>query len=208
MNYKLLIFSLSQFSYLFWTDWGLKTVQRASLDGKNIKTLINSSLNFVNGITINFDNDRIYWVDAHYDKIESSTFEGLDRKQIAVQGVRHPFGITIFKNEIYWTDWATFSIHKASIDGSNQQVVKSGLRGIMDVCVFDRSRQPAAKKNGCGVNNGGCPELCFWNGTATHCACRSGFTFNSKTRKCEQNAQFLVYASYDSKCSGKAFTWK
>ena len=52
--------------------------------------------------------------------------------------------------------------------------------------------------NGCAKNNGNCPELCLWTGKKVDCACRSGFTFNSETRKCEQNAQFLVYAGSNS----------
>lgn len=56
-------------------------------------------------------------------------------------GLRHPFGITIFKSEIYWTDWMTRAISRAGLDGESQQILKSELPGIMDVCVFDRSRQ-------------------------------------------------------------------
>ena len=65
--------------YLFWSDWGLKAIQRAQLDGSDIKVLINTSLNFVNGITIDYDHDRLYFVDAAYDRIESVTLDGTDR---------------------------------------------------------------------------------------------------------------------------------
>jgi hypothetical protein len=56
-------------------------------------------------------------------------------------GLKHPFGITIFNGDIYWTDWIARSISKASTDGQNQRVLKTELPGIMDVCVFDNSRQ-------------------------------------------------------------------
>ena len=56
-------------------------------------------------------------------------------------GLVHPFGITVFNGNVYWTDWLTRSISKASIDGSNQQTLKSELPGVMDVCVFDENRQ-------------------------------------------------------------------
>ena len=72
---------------MFWSDWGLKTIKRASLNGKNIKVLINESLNFVNGLTVDYKNDRIYWVDAAFDKIESSTLDGDDRKMVQVEGM-------------------------------------------------------------------------------------------------------------------------
>jgi hypothetical protein len=126
---------------MFWTDWGLKTVQRATLNGQNIKVLINDSLNFVNGLTIDYKNERIYWVDAAFDKIESSTLDGNDRKEVKVNGLKHPFGITIFNENLYWTDWITRSVSIAGIDGGNQRVLKSELPGVMDVCIFDESRQ-------------------------------------------------------------------
>ncbi len=72
---------------MFWSDWGLKVIQRASLNGKNIKVLINDNLNFVNGLTIDYKNDRIYWVDAAFDKIETSTLDGDDRKKVEVNGM-------------------------------------------------------------------------------------------------------------------------
>ena len=65
----------------------MKNIQRASLNGENIKVLINDSLNFVNGLTIDYNNDRIYWVDAAFDKIESSTLDGDDRRKVEVQGM-------------------------------------------------------------------------------------------------------------------------
>ncbi|CAB4018011.1 low-density lipo receptor-related 2 isoform X2, partial [Paramuricea clavata] len=139
--------------YMFWSDWGLKTIQRASLNGKNIKVLINESLNFVNGLTVDYKNDRIYWVDAAFDKIESSTLDGNDRKMVQVDGLKHP---TVYQQ------------------GCRQK-----------------------GSNPCATNNGNCPELCLWTGTNVDCACRSGFIFNAETRKCEQNAQFLVYATFN-----------
>ncbi|XP_028393318.1 low-density lipoprotein receptor-related protein 2-like [Dendronephthya gigantea] len=177
---------------LFWTDWGHKTIQRATLDGKNIKTLINESLNYVNGLTIDYKNDKIYWVDAAYDKIESSNLDGGDRNTVKDDDIDHPFGITIFKGVVYWTDWMKRAISKVDINRKNSSVVKSGLPGIMDVCVFDKGRQTGT--NPCGKNNGNCPELCFWVGNRVNCGCRSGFRFNNRTRKCEQNQEFLLYA--------------
>ena len=56
-------------------------------------------------------------------------------------GLKHPFGITIFNENLYWTDWITRSVSIAGIDGGNQRVLKSELPGVMDVCIFDESRQ-------------------------------------------------------------------
>lgn len=51
-------------------------------DGNNV--IISSSL-------------RLYWVDAFFDKIEHSTFDGLDRRTLErITQMTHPFGLTIF----------------------------------------------------------------------------------------------------------------
>lgn len=56
-------------------------------------------------------------------------------------GLKHPFGITMLDRDLYWTDWITRSVSKANLNGENQVVLKSELPGIMDVCVFAKSRQ-------------------------------------------------------------------
>lgn len=40
---------------------------------------------------------RIYWVDAYFDKIEHSTFDGTNRLTLdRITQMSHPFGLTIF----------------------------------------------------------------------------------------------------------------
>lgn len=72
---------------MFWTDWGLKTIQSAWLDGKNVKSLINETLAFVNGLAIDYSNDRLFWLDATYDKMETSNLDGSDRKIVNLTGL-------------------------------------------------------------------------------------------------------------------------
>lgn len=40
---------------------------------------------------------RLYWVDAFFDKIEHSTFDGRNRLSLErITQISHPFGLTIF----------------------------------------------------------------------------------------------------------------
>ncbi|XP_078231746.1 low-density lipoprotein receptor-related protein 4-like [Callithrix jacchus] len=80
--------------YLFWTDWvHIAKIERANLDGSEQKVLINTDLGWPNGHTLDFDTRRIYWVDAHLDRIESADLNGKLR-QILVSHVSHPFALT------------------------------------------------------------------------------------------------------------------
>lgn len=41
---------------------------------------------------------RLYWVDAFFDKIEHSNFDGRNRMSLdRVAQISHPFGLTIFE---------------------------------------------------------------------------------------------------------------
>ncbi|KTG33419.1 hypothetical protein cypCar_00008937 [Cyprinus carpio] len=80
--------------FLFWTDWGhIAKIERAYLDGTDRKVLINTDLGWPNGLTLDYDTRRIFWVDAHLDRIESSDLNGKLR-QILISPVSHPFALT------------------------------------------------------------------------------------------------------------------
>lgn len=41
---------------------------------------------------------RLYWVDAFFDKIEHSNFDGTNRLSLnRISQISHPFGLTIFE---------------------------------------------------------------------------------------------------------------
>ena len=56
------------FSTLYWTDWGVPSIERALLNGLNRRVLINSSLGWPNGLTIDHVEGKMYWVDARLDR--------------------------------------------------------------------------------------------------------------------------------------------
>lgn len=156
--------------YLFWTDWGhIAKIERANLDGSERKVLINTDLGWPNGLTLDYDTRRIYWVDAHLDRIESADLHGKLR-QVLVSHVSHPFALTQQDRWIYWTDWQTKSIQRVDkYSGRNKETVLANVEGLMDIIVVSPQRQTGT--NACGVNNGGCSHLCFARVSDFVCAC-------------------------------------
>ncbi|VTJ58187.1 Hypothetical predicted protein [Marmota monax] len=156
--------------YLFWTDWGhIAKIERANLDGSDRKVLINTDLGWPNGLTLDYDTRRIYWVDAHLDRIESADLNGKLR-QVLVSHVSHPFALTQQDRWIYWTDWQTKSIQRVDkYSGRNKETVLANVEGLMDIIVVSPQRQTGT--NACGVNNGGCTHLCFARTSDFVCAC-------------------------------------
>ncbi|XP_028649665.2 low-density lipoprotein receptor-related protein 4 isoform X1 [Erpetoichthys calabaricus] len=156
--------------FLFWTDWGhIAKIERAHLDGSDRKVLINTDLGWPNGLTLDYDTRRIYWVDAHLDRIESSDLSGKLR-QILVSPVSHPFALTQQDRWIYWTDWQTKSIQRVDkYTGRSKETILANVEGLMDIIVVSPQRQTGT--NPCGFNNGGCTHLCFARATDFVCAC-------------------------------------
>uniref|UniRef100_A0A8C5XKP8 Low-density lipoprotein receptor-related protein 4 n=1 Tax=Microcebus murinus TaxID=30608 RepID=A0A8C5XKP8_MICMU len=144
-------------------------IERANLDGSERKVLINTDLGWPNGLTLDYDTRRIYWVDAHLDRIESADLNGKLR-QVLVSHVSHPFALTQQDRWIYWTDWQTKSIQRVDkYSGRNKETVLANVEGLMDIIVVSPQRQTGT--NACGVNNGGCTHLCFARALDFVCAC-------------------------------------
>ncbi|XP_073514999.1 low-density lipoprotein receptor-related protein 4 isoform X1 [Phyllobates terribilis] len=156
--------------YLFWTDWGhVAKIERSHLDGSDRKVLINTDLGWPNGLTLDYDTRRIFWVDAHLDRIENADLNGKTR-QVLVSQVSHPFALTQEGRWIYWTDWQTKSIQRVDkYSGRSQESILGNMEGLMDIIVVSPLRQTGS--NPCGVNNGGCSHLCFARSYDFVCAC-------------------------------------
>ena len=109
-------------SWMYWTDVGSDTIERASMDGKSRTILHSTGLSGVYGLTLDYENQTLYWADQQLNRIESSAVNGSDR-QIIVSNLRDPFGLTLYKGILYWTDTAYSVIYSFSIDNSPAQVL-------------------------------------------------------------------------------------
>jgi len=133
--------------HIYWSDWGaVPKIEKVKLDGTERQVIINSSLVWPNDLTINYEVSKLCWVDAFLDKIECSNFDGGERTTL-YQNVSHPYGITIYNDMLYWSDWTRRSVETAAISGNNTipQNVTHGIRPAGIVAVH-LSRQPGACK--------------------------------------------------------------
>ena len=66
---------------MFWADLGKRPrIERAGMDGQDRIILISQNLTWPNGLAIDYEGNRLYWIDARHKVIESSNFDGRDRK--------------------------------------------------------------------------------------------------------------------------------
>ena len=133
---------------MYWTDWGISPmIERASMDGTSRSVIINSTLGWPNGLTLDYASQTLYWVDALLDKIEKSNVDGSMRMLLPTpaSAIQHPFGITFFEGYIYWSDWATNSIYTAAVNDTEfgTQLFFTNLTfAPMQLHIVDTSRQP------------------------------------------------------------------
>lgn len=131
---------------MYWTDWGENpSIQRAAMDGTSRTPLHTTGLVWPNGLTIDYDTQTLYWVDASLDHIETSSIDGSGRRVLTSLYIYHPFGITFFRGSLYWTDWQVKAILTVPvIPPLNFQVVISNLIfDPMGIHVVSLERQPS-----------------------------------------------------------------
>lgn len=120
---------------------GTPRLERSSLDGSGRRTFVND-IGRVNGITIDFDLGRLFLANVDRNIIESVSLSSGTDKQLVIAGLPHPFGLTQFRDFIYWTDWQTKSIERADkFNGLNRSHVQYSVETITDVSIFHASRQ-------------------------------------------------------------------
>ncbi|XP_067654975.1 low-density lipoprotein receptor-related protein 4-like [Haliotis asinina] len=182
---------------IFWTDWGsTPKIERASMDGSERMLLANTSLFWPNGLTVDYAAERIYWADAKHHVIECSDLMGKNRRTVISEGLPHPFALTMFEDELYWTDWHTKSINKANkFNGNEVETIRNRLHYPMDIHTFHPQRQPPTR-NHCRNNNGRCSHLCLPNEKSFSCACPTGLQLQADRKKCSKNIDsFLLFST-------------
>ncbi len=119
------------------------------MDGSNRQVLHSTGLTWPNGLTIDYADQRIYWADASLDRIEYSNVDGSERVILETQdnGLAHPFGLTLDKNILYWTELSAFSVYSThKFLGQNiVPIYENILFAPSGIAAVSASRQPASE---------------------------------------------------------------
>ena len=122
---------------MYWTDWGLHPkIEKAEMNGKRRVVLVRSSLLWPNGLTLDQRKNRLYWVDANYNKLEYLDLNNNNRVILisSVIFLPHPFGLTLLGDHLYWTDWYHNAVYRANKEtGGGVTAFITGLGQPMDI---------------------------------------------------------------------------
>ncbi|MBN3296498.1 LRP2 protein, partial [Amia calva] len=193
--------------YMFFTDIigvdNKPKLERAYMDGSSRVDLVKTKLGAPAGISLDIVTKRVYWVDSHFDYIETVTYNGLDRKSVLSGGgdVAHPFGLALFENHIFFTDWTKMGVIRANrFNGSNPTLLYRTTEQPNHIVIAHSVLQPFAL-NPCGKHNGGCQHICVLShksdneGLGYQCRCRLGYDLQVDRHSCYKLEEFLLVLS-------------
>lgn len=156
---------------MYWSDWGLKPqIAMASMDGKNYVPFVKDNIQWPNGLTIDYPNDRLYWIDAKLTVIESIRLDGRDRRTILSDVIKYPFSIAVFENKLYWTDWSSNTIECCDkFTGKNWKTLFYANTMPYGIHIYHSILKPKIP-NPCSGNP--CSQICLLNSNNSYtCAC-------------------------------------
>lgn len=113
--------------YLFWTDRGrTPKIERARLDGTDRRVLVNESIFFMTGLTLDLDKGHVYWCDSRLDTLERIDYDGTNRVTLLDKAhLENPQGLSLFGDRLYWID--------ASLKGG--AILSAPLSNVSDYAV-------------------------------------------------------------------------
>ena len=130
---------------MYWTDWGtIPKIEKASMDGSNRSVIHSTNLIWPNALALDYPVQVLYWAYARLDKIESSNVDGSNRRVIVSTGVNHPFGITLFEDKLYFSDWVVRDILLTNKSGGQavQPLTNSFCTMASGIQIIAEERQP------------------------------------------------------------------
>jgi len=157
---------------LYLTEWGAAPrILQMNLDGSGRRDLITRDVKWPNGIAVDEPLGRLYWSDAELNTIESAKLDGSDRR-IIVEDVHHPFGVAVFEDKLYWSDWHEYTVFSCNkFTGNNVHAVMVGHARINGLSLQFSLPNPAALE-GTACISATCSHLCIPTSAASYtCKC-------------------------------------
>ena len=110
------------------------------------------------------------------------------------------FGLTLYKDHIIWADWTSRVIEKANKEnGLDRSVVLTNVDDVNDLMVFQDFNvskhvynEDEVSSNPCAIDNGGCAQLCLYNGRKVTCQCSSHHQL-LESGECQSPENFLLF---------------
>lgn len=117
------------------------------MDGDYVsrRVIIDTDIMWPTTLTLDTILQRVYFADTKMQTIETCKYDGSSRKKLISSGVLHPLGLSIFEDNLYYTDYsldAIFRINK--LTGHSYGELKQNLERPVGINVV----HPVLQKKG------------------------------------------------------------
>ena len=99
-----------------------------------------------NCLFLEFESDSLYWIDPKKSTIEVALLEQplLNHRLVHHTKGNHPYGLAVFEDFVFWTDWWTGAIHKVNkFTGGTEEKVIEYLYRPMGIAAYHQMLQPS-----------------------------------------------------------------
>ncbi|XP_067863226.1 pro-epidermal growth factor [Heptranchias perlo] len=177
--------------YMFWaSDGSVPSIHRATLNATEAVTIFKTTKK-VKTLTLDFIDKRLFWVQNDAENISNSIgscdYNG-DSAHIIKQSMHHqPFGMSLFAEHMYYSDWKTATIRRANKYTGKDVVTISPKPSFLppaDIKVVHPFRQPAAEP-GSELSEMDTGSICKANPEENRCECKDGYVLSDDQKSCE-----------------------
>lgn len=82
-------------SKMYWTDLGIKKIQRVNLSGAELEDLVTQGLIVPRGLALDVSRGKMYWTDGVAVKIQRANLDGKGVEDVVTTGLSNPGGIAL-----------------------------------------------------------------------------------------------------------------
>lgn len=172
-------------------------IGRVGLDGSQPFILVNQTrLNWVvSSLIVDMDATKVYWGETYPDAIMRVDYDGNLRELLLNGTINKPAALAKLGDYLYWAEnkYNEGAIKVAPLANLSQSqlILETEQDAIRDLKIYSKRVQHGT--NPCAQNNGGCEQLCLYNGTSVVCACaHSNLAADGVT--CEPYENFLLFS--------------
>ncbi|XP_025153783.1 vitellogenin receptor isoform X2 [Harpegnathos saltator] len=182
---------------MYWSDWGPNAhIAMAGMDGKNSHLFVTKNIKWPISVTIDYPNNRLYWVDAKLAVVESIRLDGSDRRTVLHELIQHPFSLAVFENKLYWSDWTEKTIQSCNkFTGKDWEIMTRTSNTPYGVHIEHPALKPKIR-NPCYSKP--CSQLCMLNQNESYtCACTLDKDLKSDKHTCRDMSkrQHIIIAA-------------
>nr|XP_022323721.1 low-density lipoprotein receptor-related protein 1B-like [Crassostrea virginica] len=188
--------------YLFYSDMGKpERIERSSLIGQERTSIITSGVDRVYDITVDQKEHKLYWVDAGRHTLESSDYDGRNRRLLTRMNSVKFTSVVVFGDFVYVTSFTSNTVTKLSKRTGDINLIIVVDDGIpVGAEIWDPSNKSPVSKE---CPSFGCSHMCVHLPSGPTCVCKDGYTLSTDKKNCvdEKLQRGLLLANSTHVCN-------